>query len=172
MTVSVENLLYTLAGMAVGFAIGAALSVWWTKNEDGADVIRIRLSSRWQRMFYLVLGVMSVLSVGLVAASNEADEQQTQQLADITRAQQQQVARQTFCNRELIRVIGENASVSAADRANLDQLMADIGELVLNPAPNREDRQTAAQDAFRRYNDQRATNAAARQPYPPPDCGE
>ncbi len=169
---SVENLLYTLAGMGVGFALGFCVQVRWVKNDQGDDAVRVTLSNRWQRMFYLAIGVMSVLSVGLVAASNQADERQTEQLADITRQQQQQVARQTFCNRELIRVIGENAGVSAADRTNLDQLMADIGAQVLNPLPTREERQAALQAAFRRYNDQRATNAAQRQPYPPPDCGE
>lgn len=169
---SVENLLYTLAGMAVGFAIGFCVNVRWVKNDAGDDAVRIGLSSRWQKSFFASIGVMSVLSVALVAASNNADERQTEQLASITRQQQQQVARQTYCNKELIRVIGENAAVAAADRANLDQLLADIGAQVLTPLPDRDHRQAAVQDAFRRYNDQRALNAAQRQPYPPPDCGE
>lgn len=169
---SLENVLYTLAGMGVGFAIGFALSVRWMKNDNGDDVVRVSLSSRWQRMFFLVVGVMSVLSVGLGAVSNEGDEQQTQQLAEVIRRQQQQVARQTFCNRELIRVINENGAVASSDRANLDELMATIGQQVLNPNPNQAAARATFVEAFRRYTEVKAANSAARQPYPPPDCGE
>lgn len=169
---SLENLLYTLAGMAVGFAIGFALQVRWVKRDDGHDAVRIGLSSRWQRMFFFAVGVMAVFSVALASVRNEHDSEQTQQLAAITREQTQQVARQTFCNRELIRVINDNAAVTTSDRANFDEWMSTLSGLVLNPNPDRAAATATLQAAFRKYEDTKAANAAARQPYPPPDCGE
>lgn len=166
---SLENLLYTLAGMGVGLAIGLALSVRWARNEDGQPVVRVTLSSRWQRAFYIAIGVMAVFSVALASVRNYQDTDQTRQLAAITRTQQQQVARQTFCNRELIRVINENSTVTASDRDNVDGLLAAVGDLVLNPGA---DSTGKLRDAFRVYTETKAANAAARQPYPPPDCGE
>lgn len=169
---TVENLVYSLCGAGLGLTVGLAMSVWWDRGDDGHRILRVRLSNRWQQMFFGAVGVMAVFSVALTAVKTEDDQRQTQDLADITTLQAQIVARQTFCNRELIRVIGENSAVAAADRINLDQLMSAIGAQVLNPDPDPAVRANLFRAAFRRYTDNKAANEAARQPYPPPNCGE
>lgn len=169
---TVENLLYTLAGASVGLVAGLALSVWWERTDNGDKVLRVRLSDRWQRMFFAAVGVMAVFSVALTAVKNNEDQRQTETLAEIIQLQQQQVARQAWCNQQLIDVIADNAEVAKADRANTDGLLNAIGEQVLNPDPDRERRVVLLQNAYRLYYDTKAANQAARQPYPAPDCGK
>lgn len=168
---NVENILYTTAGLAVGFALGLAVNVWWDRDEKDQPRVRVALSSRWQRAFVLFVVVCSLFSVAITANSNKTRREQTEQLADITTAQQQTVAAQTYCNREIVRVLNANSEIAAADRDNLRRLLAVVSQLVLNPPADRTERQTLLQTAFQEYTDTEAANAAARQPYPPPDCG-
>ncbi|WP_148310227.1 hypothetical protein [Nocardia otitidiscaviarum] len=152
--------------------IGLSISVRWAKNDDGDDVVQLGVSTRWQRLFYLLVGGLAVVSIALASLRNAESKRQTEQLAAITRSHQQIVSKQTVCNQDLIRAINANAAIAAADRANLDDLLGSVGEVVLHGNGDREARAAALRAAFTRYDQQREANAAAREPYPPPDCGQ
>lgn len=169
---TVENLLYTLAGVGVGFAAGMAVQVWWVRDSDGGRRVRVQLASHWHRAFFLAIGLLSVFSVALTARANDTAQKQTEKLAEITTAQQQQVARQTFCNRELIRVININTDLNAENARLLDELLVAVGEQVTSTAGDREARRTAVAVAFDAYLTAKQKNIEERQPYPPPDCGD
>jgi len=162
---SLENGVWGAGGTIIGLLIGLCINAVRVRDNDGRRAWRVWVDPRWPRFFFIGVGVLAVLSVGGTAVNN-ADNQR------ITQAQQQQVARQTFCNRELVRVINANAEVATADRANLDALLAAVGAQVLNPLPNPTERADIFREAFRKYNDTKRRNAEQRQPYPPPNCGE
>lgn len=169
---SLDGLIGFGIGLAVGLAAGLALRVWWGRDAAGKPRVNVALAPGWQRAFFAIVGVLAVGSVMLTARTNNSEREQTEQLAAITQSQQQIVARQTYCNRELVRVINVNTDLNAENSRLLDELLAAVGEQVAATDVDRGTRQQALADAFDRYTTQKAENAAQRQPYPPPDCGK
>lgn len=169
---SLDGLIGFGLGLAVGMAAGLALRVWWGRDSAGKPRVNVALAPGWQRAFFAIVGVLAVGSVMLTARTNATEREQTDRLAEITQSQQQTVARQTYCNRELIRVINVNTDLNSENARLLDELLAAVGEQVSATDTDRASRQAAVAAAFERYTTQKAANAAARQPYPPPDCGK
>lgn len=165
---SLDGLIGFGVGVAVGLAAGLALRVWWGRDAAGKPRVNVALVNNWQRAFFAVVSVLALGSVVLTARTNDAEREQTERLHEITTQQQQTVARQTYCNRELIRVININTDINTENAQLLDELLAAVGEQVTSGARDRE----AVAKAFDRYMTAKAKNAADRQPYPPPDCGE
>lgn len=168
---TVENLIWTVIGGVLGFMIGLPLDVNWTRK-DGEPAVRVTLSSRWQRMFFIAVSSLAVLTTVITAMNASAQQRQTESLAAVTEAQQQAVARQSWCNAQIIGAITGNATIAAADRDNVAALLDAIANQILNPTPDPAARRAAIAEAFRHYQDRQAANQASRKPYPPPDCGK
>lgn len=162
---SAENLLWAAGGTIIGLLLGLSINAARVRDDQGRRSWRVWVDPGWPRWFFIAVGVLAVFSVAGTAINNTENQR-------IIENQRQQVARQTFCNRELVRVIDANAEVSRSDRANLRELLATVGGQILNPSPERSERSEIFREAFRKYYETEARNAAARQPYPPPNCGE
>lgn len=165
---STENVIFTLAGFAFGVLLGLAINVRWLDDGDTRKV-NLSFSSRFQRYSYYAIGVLAVVSVALTAVKNNNDERQTRELAAVTAAQSETVARQTFCNQELIRVISTNAQTNAQVRRYQEALLKGIGNVVLNP-PDLAARDAQIRELFADYSLAEAEAQQQREPYPA-NCG-
>lgn len=166
---STENVIFTLAGFAFGVLLGLAINVRWIDDGDTRKV-NLSFSSRFQRYGYYAIGVLAVVSVALTAVKNNNDERQTRELAAVTAAQSETVARQTFCNQELIRVISANAQTNAQVRRYQEALLKGIGNVVLNPPPDSAARDAQIRELFADYSLAEAEAQQQREPYPA-NCG-
>ena len=168
---STENVIFTLAGFAFGVLLGLAINVRWLDDGDTRKV-HLSFSSRFQRYSYYAIGVLAVVSVALTAVKNNNDERQTRELAAVTAAQSETVARQTFCNQELIRVISANAQTNAQVRRYQEALLKGIGNVVLlNPPPDSAARDAQIRELFADYSLAEADAQQQREPYPA-NCGD